>query len=248
MVSALINNCVLDKLESKQKSMSRRRFKTFGTNLISAILFLILDKNILLNVLGVPTQCINYHNLTEENRNRNNSLVRIPVCETEALQIGWYRFTKKAGSILTSKPVQAGMCSALNPGRLLGRHPCTIHKTIDAQVCFADQNDCGKRVDILITFCGEYYVYRLPGLNCSREMRRRYCGEDSKVPISSCNTTNINPTKSIAARTTNQGRCFHCFITNLGYNVNNVTYIIHGFVLQHAISYIHRRGGIQGDL
>ena len=154
----------------------------------------------LTNVLGVPTQCIVYRNLTEKTRNTKNPVVRIPLCEQQITQIGWYRLTDEAGSIITSKHVQAGMCSAQNPGRLLGDHPCTIHKTTDAQVCFADQNECGTRVNISITLCGEYYVYRLQTLNCSKEMRRRYCGEDSEVPIASCNSKNINTTKSVPER------------------------------------------------
>ena len=191
--------------------MARRRFKRFATNLISAIALLILDNNILSSVSGFPSQCTNYRKLAERNRNVNNAPARLPLCDNKISHMHWYRFTNRAGSILTSKQVQTGMCGAQNPGWLLGDHPCTKYDTTDAQVCFVNQSsDCGTQVNISITLCGEYYVYRLPALNCSKEIKRRYCGKDSEVPVPSCNITNaptspIYPTKISNGHTTNPG-------------------------------------------
>ena len=195
--------------------MTKGGFKRFTINLISSIVLLILDDKISPNVMGAPWQCSNYHNLTERTRNINFDIVRIPRCDRKINQsLSWYRFTGKAGSILATRQVSTGKCGAINPGWLNGNHPCTIHQTTNVTVCFADTNsDCGARVNISITLCEKYYVYQLAAINstthCSSSVTsRRYCGQRSKVPVSSCNNTNIlvQPTKLSSRQTTNEGK------------------------------------------
>ena len=191
--------------------MSTRKYKRFVTNFISAIALLILDKNMLSNVFGFPMQCRNYNNLAEKNRYVKNQPARLPLCDHKISKTGWYRFINRAGSILSTSQVKTGLCSAQNPGRLIGDHPCTIYQSTDAQVCFVNQNDsCGTKVNISITLCGKYYVYRLQAINCSDELRRRYCGEESKVPVPSCNIsdTPVYPTTSFTDQTTSPGESY----------------------------------------
>lgn len=184
--------------------MPRRRFRNFATDAVVAVIALvILDKDISRNASGFPTQCSNYRNLTEPHRNVNSSIPRIPrKCDNKISQVGWYRFTNKAGNILATQQVYKGVCSAQNPGWLVGDHPCTLYQTTHAHVCFVISNpdDCKTRVNISITLCGHYYVYELAAIKkCTEELRMRYCGQDSSVPVPSCNyTRNIkNPGESL---------------------------------------------------
>ena len=172
--------------------MPRRRFRNFATDAAVAVIALVmLDVIISGNGSAFPTQCSNYSELTEPNRNVNFETPRIPKeCDNKISQVGWYRFINKTGNILATQEVYEGKCSARNPGRLVGDHPCTLYETTHAHVCFVNrtQDVCAKQVNISITLCGHYYVYQLAAIkNCTGTFRMRYCGQDSSVPVPSCN-------------------------------------------------------------
>lgn len=181
--------------------MPRRRFRDFATDaLVAVTLILILDKNISGNASGYPTQCTNYRKLNEPHRNVE-CIPRLPIrCDSTISQVGWYRFTNKAGNILATKKVHEGMCSAKNPGRLIGDHPCELYETTRAHVCFlSKEDDCKVRVNVSITLCAHFYVYELAEIKNCTELKMRYCGQASSVPVSSCR----NYTRNIP----NTGEC-----------------------------------------
>lgn len=172
--------------------MPRRRFRNFATDAAVAVIALVmLDIIISGNASVFPTQCSNYSELTEPNRNVNFEISRIlKECDNKISQVGWYRFTNKTGNILATQEVYRGKCNARNPGRLVGDHPCTLYETTHAHVCFVNrtQDVCAKQLNISITLCGHYYVYQLAAIkNCTGKLRMRYCGQDSSVPVPSCN-------------------------------------------------------------
>ena len=181
--------------------MPRKRFRDSATDaLVAVTLILILDKNISGNASGHPTQCTNYRKLNEPHRNVRTFARLLKHCDSKISQVGWYRFTNKAGNILATKTVQEGMCSAKNPGRLIGDHPCVLYETTRAHVCFlSKKDDCKVRVNVSITLCAHFYVYELAAINCTIELRMRYCGQASSVPVSSCR----NYTRNIP----NTGEC-----------------------------------------
>ncbi|XP_028402491.1 adhesion G protein-coupled receptor L3-like [Dendronephthya gigantea] len=176
----------------------RRRNKTITIDLKLSITLLLLGKHIIVNVSGFPNQCRNHLELKKGKRNVNNSIpARYWQCDKKISKKAWYRFSGDAGNIITSMAVTPGMCGSTNPGWLNGQHPCMMNETKTGDVCFVDQHgDCGTRVDISITHCGEFYVYQLPKMKNCRKGMGSFCGETSKIPISSCNTTKTSISSS----------------------------------------------------
>ena len=91
----------------------------------------------------------------------------------------WYRFQSGAGVLMPeSTPGTQQICGTKHPGWLNGAHPTEINQLKQVQVCFHHSISIGiclYSVDILVTNCGDYYVYFLKEVPfCDL----RYCGMD----------------------------------------------------------------------
>lgn len=124
------------------------------------------------------SQCDNYTHLGDRFRNINyGPPPRIPKCDNMLASLAWYRFSGDAGTRMPSFQVNIGSCSSENPGWVRGGHPLGLNTSTTAEVCFDVHRNqgCGASVEIRITDCGGYFVYRLPRIvNCSKV----YCGEN----------------------------------------------------------------------
>ena len=94
---------------------------------------------------------------------------------------GWYRVTGQAGTSLSTHAYQEtwvsgssndGTCGTHLGSHVTGTHPSTVGQTGAMKICFNLSCNHSRKHDIVVTNCGSFYVYKLPGiLRCSY----RYC-------------------------------------------------------------------------
>ena len=101
----------------------------------------------------------------------------------------WYRFQSEAGVVMPEYPIDSFHCGTKSTGWLNGTHPQEINHTKNITVCFHIwTNYCWDKVNILVTNCGDYYVYYLPETHFFWESR--YCGAaQATKPLKPCAST-----------------------------------------------------------
>ena len=89
---------------------------------------------------------------------------------------GWYRLIGAAGTSIPEMAYGANHCGTLYPGWMRGVHPSIPGDTVVAEVCFHGgvHGDCRYPVNIIVTNCGDYYLYELPE---TPYCDMRYCGK-----------------------------------------------------------------------
>ena len=88
----------------------------------------------------------------------------------------WYRFTSGAGVMMPESSPGEFHCGTKGSGWLQTTHPTNINVPKQAKVCFHyKSNECRWSQNILVTNCGDFYVYYLPD---TPACNLRYCGAD----------------------------------------------------------------------
>ena len=94
-------------------------------------------------------------------------------CDSQ-FQVGWYRFSGKAGNQMPDKCVPKDRCGTRAPGWLNGTHPSQAEGTVSRTVCYHWYNNCCQwSNDIKVRNCSGFIVYELKK---TPECRLRYCG------------------------------------------------------------------------
>ena len=93
---------------------------------------------------------------------------------------GCYRMQTPAGSWIPDWEIHAYHgCTTHGGGYLATNHPTLMNKPVEATVCFNEWHNgteykCNRHVNITITNCVGYFVYRLSSLTCDG-IAMKYC-------------------------------------------------------------------------
>ena len=138
----------------------------------------------------LPSQCLQYKNLTDSKRKYNlkdtsnyycdNTSVSSSSTSLDWIGPNWYRVTGQAGTQLSEHSYKSmyGMCSTHHGGWLVGGHPVLRSQTVTRTVCFytSSVGSCTgggiNRNEIEVTNCDNYFVYNL---KTPPQCTLRYC-------------------------------------------------------------------------
>ena len=124
----------------------------------------------------VFSECTNYQILSDESRSINYTSNSV---QCDSGLSGWYRFMGPAGDRMIDYPIhqQNGgpyRCGTHRVGWLTSNHPSPRDGRVQRTVCFSwDGRTCDLSTQIMVTNCGEFYVYRIHGTTGCTD---RYCG------------------------------------------------------------------------
>ena len=109
----------------------------------------------------LPNECYAHsvNNDFTRNVNYNGST---SYCDQNEFASGrWIRFSGEAGSQLSSNMVANGRCGTYYTSYLNGTHPTRLGERKTATVCYNYYSSCYWQNSIMITKCGDYFVYYL---------------------------------------------------------------------------------------
>jgi hypothetical protein len=127
-------------------------------------------------ILAIPTmlprECYAHTVNTDTTRNvaYNSST---SMCDQAEFSVSrWVRFSGSAGTRLSSTPYNAYRCGGYYTSYLNDSHPTGVGQSKSATVCYNYYGNCYWQSSIMITNCGEYFVYYL---SAPPSCNMRYC-------------------------------------------------------------------------